>query len=69
MGYFREPDSHTRDKIKVVLELSNYATKNNQSMLQVLIHLIQLLKQISLKEAVNNLGINKLVNVPNNLNI
>ena len=69
MRYYPEPDSHTRDKIKVVLELSNYATKNNQSMLQALIHLIQLLKQISLKEAVNNLGINKLVNVPNNLNI
>ena len=69
MRYYPEPDIHTRDKIKVVLELSNYATKNNQSMLQALIHLIQLLKQISLKEAVNNLGINKLVNVPNNLNI
>ena len=29
MRYYPEPDSHTRDKIKVVLELSNYATKNN----------------------------------------
>ena len=27
MSYYPEPDSHVRDKVKVVLELSNYATK------------------------------------------
>ena len=27
MSYYREPDSHIRDKVKVVLDLSNYATK------------------------------------------
>ena len=28
MSYYREPDIHIRDKVKVVLGLSNYATKN-----------------------------------------
>ena len=27
MIYYLEPDSHIRDKVKVVLDLSNYATK------------------------------------------
>ena len=27
MSYYPESDSHTRDKVKVVLDLSNYATK------------------------------------------
>ena len=29
MRYHSEPDSHIRDKIKVVLDLPNYATKKN----------------------------------------
>ena len=29
MSYYPEPDSHIRDKVKVVLDLSNYATKRN----------------------------------------
>ena len=27
MSYYPEPDSHIRDKVKTVLDLSNYATK------------------------------------------
>ena len=27
MRYYPEPDSHIRDKVKVVLDLSNYAIK------------------------------------------
>ena len=27
MSYYPEPDSHIRDKVKVALDLSNYATK------------------------------------------
>ena len=27
MSYYPEPDSHMRDKIKVVLDLTNYDTK------------------------------------------
>ena len=29
MSYYPEPDSHIRDKLKIVLDLSNYATKTN----------------------------------------
>ena len=29
MSYYPEPDSHIRDKVKVVLDLWNYATKKN----------------------------------------
>ena len=29
MSYYLEPDSHVRDKVKVVLDVSNYATKKN----------------------------------------
>ena len=29
MSYYSEADSHVRDKAKVVLDLSNYATKKN----------------------------------------
>ena len=29
MSYYLEPDIHIRDKVKVVLDLSNYATKKN----------------------------------------
>ena len=27
MSYYPEPDGHIRDKVKVLLDLSNYATK------------------------------------------
>ena len=29
MSYYPEPDSHIRDKVKVEVDLSNYATKKN----------------------------------------
>ena len=29
MSYYPEPESHIRDKVKVVLNLSNYDTKQN----------------------------------------
>ena len=29
MSYYPEPDSHIRNKIKVELDLSNYANKKN----------------------------------------
>ena len=41
MNQYPEPDSHIRDKVKLVLDLSNYATKNElEHTLQALIHLI-----------------------------
>ena len=38
MSYYPEPGSHIKDKLKVVLDLSNYATK--KKLLHALIHLI-----------------------------
>ena len=29
MSYYPEPDIHIRNKVKVVLDFSNYATKKN----------------------------------------
>ena len=29
MSYYPEPDTHIKNKVKVVLNLSNYATKKN----------------------------------------
>ena len=29
MSYYPEPDIHIRDKVKFLLDLSNYATKKN----------------------------------------
>ena len=64
-----EPDIYIRDEIKVALDMSNYATKKNQNMLLMLMHLIQLLKNlISPKAEVDRLNINKLVNFENSLN-
>ena len=37
MRFYLEPDSHVRDKVKVVLDLSNNVTKKNWIMLQALI--------------------------------
>ena len=64
-----EPDIYIRDEIKVALDLPNYATKKNQNMLQVLIHLIQFFKNlIASKAEADRLNINKLVNFENSLN-
>ena len=40
MSSYPEPDSQIRDKTKVVLNFSNYATRSNKKMPKVLIHLI-----------------------------
>ena len=68
MNYSPESETHNRNKVKVVLDLTNYATKNNQNMLKVLIHLIQLLKKfITSKAEFGKLDINKLFNVSTSL--
>ena len=61
MSYYPEPDSHTRDKVKVVLDLSNYATNIVTS------DLAAKKDFIALKAEVDKLDINKLVNVPTSL--
>ena len=47
MSYYPGRDSYIRDKVKVVLDLSNYATKKELEHI-ALIHLILLLKVILL---------------------
>ena len=70
MSYYPEPDIHIRVKAKLVLELSNYATKKE------LEHVTGIDKSdvaankyfIELKAEVKKLDINKLTNVPTSLN-
>ena len=45
MSHYPEPDSHMRDNVKVILDLSNYPTKKNKNMLQALIYGINTLKR------------------------
>ena len=58
MSYYSEPDSNIRDKVKLVLNLSNYATKKNQNMLQ---DLADKKDFIALKAEAGKLDINKLL--------
>ena len=46
--YYLEPDSNIIDKVNVVLELLNYATKKELEHATGMIHLIHLLKKILL---------------------
>ena len=70
MSYYPKPDSHIRDKIKVVLDLSNYATKKELDHATGIDSSDLATKKgfIALKAEVDKLDINKLVNVPTSLN-
>ena len=70
MSYYLEPNSHIRDKVKVVLDLSNYATKKElDHATGVDTSDIAAKKDfIALNAEVDKLDINKLVNVPTFLN-
>ena len=70
MSYYPEPDSHIRDKVKVVLDLSNYATKKELDHATGVDTSDLAAKKdfIALKAEVDKLDINKLVNVPTSLN-
>ena len=63
MSYFPEPYTHSKCKIKVELFLSNYATKSDLKMQQVLIHR----NLSSLKSHIDKLD--KLENAPADLNL
>ena len=70
MSYYPEPDSHIRDKVKVVFKLSNYATKN-ESIDAIVVDTSNLVAKSDfsvLKAEVGKLTIKKLVNVPTSLN-
>ena len=70
MSYYLEPDSHIRDKVKVVLNLSNYATKKELGHATGIDTSDLTAKKdfIALKFEVDKLDINKLTNVPTSLN-
>ena len=70
MSYYQEPDSHLRDKVNVVLDLSNYATKKElDHATGVDTSYLTAKKDFTASKAeVDKLDINKLVNVAISLN-
>ena len=69
MSYYPELDSHIRDKVKVVLDLSNYATKKQlDDAVADRPNLAAKSEFITLKADVDKLEISKLVNVRTGLN-
>ena len=62
MSYYPEPDSHIRDKVKVVLDLSSNATKKTIRSC----YRCRYIWFIALKNEVDKLVIDTLVNVPTN---
>ena len=70
MIYYPKPDSHIRDKVKIVLDLSNYATTKELDHAAGVdtSDLVAKNDFIDLKAEVDKLDINNLVNVPLSLN-
>ena len=70
ISYYPEPDSRSRIKVKVVLDLSNYATKKELDYAAGVdtSNLAAKKDFIALKAEVQKLDISKLVNVPTSLN-
>ena len=70
MSYYPEPGSHIRDKLKVGLDLSNYAIKKKLDYATGVDTSDLATKKdfIALKAEVDKLDLNKLVNVPTSSN-
>ena len=70
MSYYPEPGSHIRNKIKVALDLSNYATKKKLDPAAGVYTSDLLAKKDfnALEVKVDKLDINRLVNFPTSLN-
>ena len=70
MSFYQEPDIHIRNKVKVVLDLTNYVTKKELDHTTGVDTSDLAAKKdfIALKDEVEKLDINKLVNVPTSLN-
>ena len=70
MSYYPEPDSHIRDKVKVVLDLSSYTTKKKLNHVTDVDTSDLTAKKdfIALKAEAEKLEFNKFVNVPTSLN-
>ena len=69
MSYYSEPDTHIIDKVKVVLQLSNYATRKDlEHATGIDTSDVAAKKDFAvLKAEVDKQEINKLVNVPTSL--
>ena len=70
MSYYTEPDNHIRHKVKVVLDLSDYATQKELDPATG-VHTSDLAAKkdfVALKTEFDKLDINELVNVPTSLN-
>ena len=69
MSYYPQLDSHIRGKVKVVLDLANYATKKELDHATVVDASDLDAKKdfIALKAEVDKLEINKVANVPTSL--
>ena len=65
MSYYSEPDGYIRNKVKVVLDLPNYANQKIEPGTGI----DKSINFIALKTEVDKLEINKLINVPANLKI
>ena len=68
MSYDPEPNSHIRDKVKVVLDLSNYATKKELEHTAGIDKSDLAAKRDFIALKADKLDINKLTNVPTSLN-
>ena len=70
MSYYPEPDSHIRDKVRVVLDLSSYATKKelNHATGVDTSDLASKKDFITFKAEIDKLDISKLVNIPTSSN-
>ena len=68
MSYYPEPNSHIRDKVKVVLDVSNYATKKELEHTAGIDKSDAVAKRDFIALKADKLDINKLTNVPTSLN-
>ena len=70
MSYYSKPNSHNRDKVKVILDLSNYVTRKDLEQVTGIdtFDLASKKDFIALKAEVDKLDINKLTDVPISLN-
>ena len=70
ISYYPRPDSHIRDKVKVVLYLTNYVTKKELEHAKGIDTSDLAAKKnfVALKSELDKLGVNKFVNIPASLN-
>ena len=69
MSYYSEPDSHVRDKVEVLLDLSKYAIKKELEH-DIGVDTSDLVAKkdfVTFESEVGKLGINQLIKVPTNL--